>query len=275
MAYENFIPKFWSENILRENGKLTVLANLCNREYEGTIKGKGDTVTILGIGGVKVGDYTGADISSPETLADTSVKLIIDKAKYFNVLVDDVDKRQAVDGLLGKIMAGATEGLAETEDTDIGTVLKEGAGQKLATISSLDADKAWKAIADAITKLRKKGVKKTTKCCAVVTPEFFQRLAEKREKLDTDNTGILENGFEGKAQGVEIYISNTLPNDGTNDHCFVFTKGRAVAHAAQVNEVEAMRSNTKFADVVRGLLLYGTKVVRSQEVIDISVTAYA
>lgn len=275
MAYENFIPKFWSENILRENNKLTVLANLMNREYEGTIKSKGDTVTILGIGGVTVGDYTGADINSPETLADTSVKLVVDKAKYFNVLVDDVDKRQAVNGLMGKIMAGANEGLADTEDTDIGAVLKDGAGQALTTIASLDADKAWKAIADAVTKLRKKGVKKTTKVCAVVTPEFFQRLAEKREKLDTDNTGILENGFEGKAQGVEIYISNTLPNDGTNDHCFVFTKGRAIAHAASVSEVEALRSTSKFADIVRGLLLYGTKVVRPQELVDIKVMAYA
>ena len=95
MAYTNFIPELWAEKIQRENEKMLVLAKLCNRQWEGELKKKGDTVHILGIGAPTIGDYDGTAIEAPETLADTSIPLVIDKAKYFNVLVDDVDRRQA------------------------------------------------------------------------------------------------------------------------------------------------------------------------------------
>ena len=56
MAYTNFIPELWAEKVQRENEKMLVMAKLCNREWEGELKKKGDTVHILGIGSPTIGD---------------------------------------------------------------------------------------------------------------------------------------------------------------------------------------------------------------------------
>ena len=126
MAYTKFIPELWAEKIQRENEKMLVLAKLCNRQWEGELKKKGDTVHILGIGAPTIGDYDGTAIEAPETLADTSIPLVIDKAKYFNVLVDDVDRRQAAGDIMEYILQEASEALAVQEDSDIATCISAG-----------------------------------------------------------------------------------------------------------------------------------------------------
>lgn len=276
MSYVKFKPEFWSEKIMRDNAKLLVLANLANREYEGEIKMKGDRVNILGIGGVTIKDYTGADIDNPETPEDTSVQLVIDKAKYFNVFVDDIDKRQSALSVMDAIMQEANEGMADIEDTDIGAEVLSGAGIKLSATSSLTVDLSRSLIQTAKTKLRKNGVRNTAAVCAVVSPEYFAKLEIKAEELATNNDSVMENGFEGKVNGVEIYVSNNLPKDGSNNEVmFVFTKNRAFAHAEQINEVKAYSPEKRFGDAIKGLNCYGTKVVRPKEIVAIPVTAYA
>ena len=87
MAYTNFIPELWAEKVQRENEKMLVMAKLCNREWEGELKKKGDTVHVLGIGSPTIGDYNGTAITGPEALTDTTIPLVINHAKYFNVLI--------------------------------------------------------------------------------------------------------------------------------------------------------------------------------------------
>ena len=90
MAYGNFKPIIWSKYIEHELKKQTVFKEDCDYRFEGEA-GKGKTVKILGVGKPTIGDYKGADIGAPETVPDGSVTLMIDKAKYFNFQVDDVD----------------------------------------------------------------------------------------------------------------------------------------------------------------------------------------
>ncbi len=273
MAYKNFIPEFWAEKIQVENEKLLVLAPLTNRNWEGQLLEKGDAVNILGLARPTIGDYDGGDIAEAETLEDTAVKLTIDKAKYFNVIVDDIDKRQAQQSMMEDILHECNESMADTEDADIGAIMKDGAGATI-EISSLTAENARKYLQEAKTKLLKNGVKNSSVICAAVTPEFLEKIEQAVEKLDTDNTGVVANGFVGKTSGVEIYVSNNLPTDDGDDLCFLFTK-RAVAHAKQVAKVEAYRPQGKFCDAVKGLSLYGSKVVRPKELVKFKITAYA
>lgn len=270
MAYTNFKPEFWAEKIERENSKLCVLKNLANNQYEGTLK-YGTKVTIAGIGAVTIGDYTGASIDS-ETLNDTSVTIEVNKRKYFAVEVDDVDKVQAIPGLRTAIATQAAENLADVEDADIGAVMLGKA--TLITVASLTPANARTTIHALKTKLMKDGVKKTQKICAVVTPEFYEKLAIRNEEINTDNTKDLENGYDAKVAGVEIYVSNNLPQKESKDVIFVYTKKRAVGHVSQLTEIEATRPSDKFCDLLKGLNIYGTGVIRPKELVGAVITAY-
>ena len=86
MAYENFKQTFWSKHIQLELEKKTILADFCNKEFEGEAK-YGNQVKILGVGLPTIGDYTGASIGDPEEVEDSSVMLLIDKRKFFNFAV--------------------------------------------------------------------------------------------------------------------------------------------------------------------------------------------
>lgn len=273
MSYSNFVPAFWTEKIMLENEKLLVLANLCSREYEGQIKGKGDTVKILGIGKVTIKSYTGGSIDSPETIEDTSVFLKIDTAKYFNVGIEDIDKAQSTGNVMDAVMSEAYEGMADAEDTSIGTIMLAEAGESVTCTAAVSKDNARTYLQQAKTKLRKNGVKNSTTICAAVTPEYAEKLEIKQEEIETSNSDVLRNGFEGKVSGIEIYVSNNLPTSSSKDVCFIFTKKRAVTHANQVTKVEAFRPESGFTDAVKGLNNWGTKVVRPKELVKFVVTS--
>lgn len=273
MSYSNFVPTFWTEKIMLENEKLLVLANLCSREYEGQIKGKGDTVKILGIGKVTIKSYTGGSIDSPETIEDTSVFLKIDTAKYFNVGIEDIDKAQSTGNVMDAVMSEAYEGMADAEDTSIGTIMLAEAGESVTCTAAVSKDNARTYLQQAKTKLRKNGVKNSTTICAAVTPEYAEKLEIKQEEIETSNSDVLRNGFEGKVSGIEIYVSNNLPTSSSKDVCFIFTKKRAVTHANQVTKVEAFRPEAGFTDAVKGLNNWGTKVVRPKELVKFVVTS--
>lgn len=272
MAYTNFKPEFWAEKIERENSKLCVLKNLANNQYEGTLK-YGTKVTIAGIGAVTIGDYTGASIES-ETLNDTSVAIEVNKRKYFAVEVDDVDKVQSIPGLRTAIATQAAENLADVEDADIGAVMLAAVSATLLPVASLTPANARTTIHALKTNLIKEGVKKTMKICAAVTPDFYEKLAIRNEEINTDNTKDLENGYDAKVAGVEIYVSNNLPKKDSKDVIFVYTKKRAVGHVSQLTEIEATRPSDKFCDLLKGLNIYGTGVIRPKELVGAVITAY-
>ena len=123
MAYQNFIPSVWSEGINRELERLCVFAEDCNRKYEGKVKKKGESVTILGVGKPTIKRIAKAsrnnDIDAPEEIEDTSVIMYINQIAYFNYLVGDIDKAQAVDGIMDALEAETSEGLANEVDTYI------------------------------------------------------------------------------------------------------------------------------------------------------------
>ena len=105
MSVQNFIPTVWSETLKKAlNEKYVGVAN-CSREYEGDIRQKGNRVKILNVGAISVSDYTpNTNMSDPETLDGGATDLVIDRAKYFNFQLDDVDHAQAVPGLMDAAM---------------------------------------------------------------------------------------------------------------------------------------------------------------------------
>lgn len=119
MSLNNAIPQMWSDTLLVQLRKNLVYASCFNRNYEGTISAMGDTVKIVSIGDVTISDYTkDTALSAPAQLTDSGTMLIIEKAKYFNFSIDDVDAAQASAGgkLMQEAMSWAAYRLADTID---------------------------------------------------------------------------------------------------------------------------------------------------------------
>ena len=120
MSYTNFIPTVWNEGINRELERLCVFVEDCNKSYEGKVKKKGESVTILGVGKPTIKRIAKAsrneDIDAPEEIEDTSVIMYINQIAYFNYMVGDIDKAQAVNGVMEALNQETSEGLANEVD---------------------------------------------------------------------------------------------------------------------------------------------------------------
>jgi hypothetical protein len=262
MAYGNFIQQFWSEHIQRELEKLCVLQSDCDYTYEGEVK-SGGRVKILGVGRPAIGSYTGADIGAPEKAADTSVYLDITQSKYFNFMVDDVEKAQSTPGLMEKLTEEAAAGLAQARDTFIAELADE-AGGASASLALTGADGALSAIDAAFEYLWGNGVRLGADVTITLTPWFYNLFKSKLTEVYSNNIDLIKKGIIGMYNGSVVKISNNLYNDGTDDCMMVRTK-RAVAFAGQIERTEAYRPHGLFGDALKGLDVYGAKVVRPKE----------
>ena len=262
MAYANFKPTIWSQYIQQELHKKAILADWCWRQFEGEAK-QGSTVKILGVGTPSIGNYTGASIGTPETVADSSVLMPIDKAKYFNFMVDDVDEAQSVDGLMEVLMDEATKALALEQDSDVAAVSVD-AGTFSSSTQINSAASAKTAIDASILALRENNVAIDDEVVLEIPPFVYQLMKDKYIELDTSNSEMLKKGIMGFYDNARVRVTNNLYNDGTDYYAMVRTK-RAIAIADQIDKVEAYRPETLFSDAVKGLSVYGVKVVRPKE----------
>lgn len=223
----------------------------------------GNKVKILGVGRPSIGNYTGADIGAPETVQDSSVMLTIDKAKYFNFMVDDVDKAQSVPGLMEALMQEATRAMGLQIDSDI-AALAVNAGAASATTEIKTAAAAKTAIDTGILTLRENDVQIDDEVVMEIAPFVYQLLKDKYIELDTANSEMMKKGIVGFYDNVRVRVSNNLYNDGTDDYCMIRTK-KAIAYVNQIDKVEPYRPDGLFSDAIKGLNVYGAKVVRPKE----------
>ena len=273
MAIDNFIPTIWSETLYSELNKNFVAVNHCNRDFEGDIKSKGSVVNICGVGDINVKDYTAnTDMSNPQELEDSVTKLEINRAKFFNFQIDDVNKAQASPKLMEAAMQKAAEAIANEADKYVFSLY----GQAGATVenTTYDATSLFETILDAREILYENNVGDNVELFLEVSPKVAAMLL--RDKINTPfvNTDTLENGYFGSIFGCKIFVCNNIAvtSSGTANvhHCILRTK-RAIAFADQLSEVEAYRPEKRFADAVKGLHLYGAKVVYPKEMVAVDV----
>ena len=269
MAITNFIPTVWSENLYQELDKKYIGVANCNRDFEGEIREKGNTVRICGIGNVVVSEYTkNANMNSPSTLSDTARDLKIDQAKYFNFQIDDIDRAQASPKLMELAMKNAAGALANDADRYVYSLY----GQAGSTIKCDDVtvDNIVNLIIDARTKLFTNNVSDPEDIVIEVTPEIAGLIMKAKVSLSTDNTDVMEAGCIGAIGGCKIYVSNNVKkmegDTGYEHKCLARTK-RAIAFAEQLSEIDAYRPELRYADAVKGLHLYGAKVVYPNEMV--------
>ena len=273
MAITNFIPTVWSETLYNNLEKKYIAVSHCNRDFEGDIKEKGAVVKICGVGNITIGNYTkDTDMSTPQTLSDTCQELKIDQAKYFNFQIDDIDQAQCSPKLMEAAMKLAASGLANAADKYI-YALYENAGINVSGIEG----KIIESIIKARALLYKNNVSDSEEVVVEISPDVARCLMTEKADILTDNNMLVESGCIGSIAGCKIYVSNNIywdDNAGTViHHCIMRTK-RAIAFAEQLSEINAYRPEKRFADAVKGLYLFGGKVLYPNEFVALNIETY-
>ena len=255
MAVTNFQPSIWSKNIQDDLELKTKLVGNCLREYEGDVK-HAASVKILGVGEPTIGDYDNTKDINIEEMTDRGQLLTIDQAKYFAFYVDDIDKAQSVPGLPERYQQKAVHGLAVARDTYVANLIKGAANATTATALTAEAVKA--AIDEAIVALRERNFDEEG--VIEITPAVYNVFKNHLITLSTNNPEYIKKGIVGVYDDFEVCMSNNMAKDSTHAYCDVRGK-KAIAFAGQINEVEALRAEKRFKDIVRGLDTFGAKVI--------------
>lgn len=256
MAVTNFIQSIWSKKI-QDNLELECkLVDNCLRDYEGDCK-YAQSVKILGVGEPTIAAYDGSKDISIEEMSDKGQLLTIDQANYFAFYVDDVNKAQSIPGLAEEYQRKAVHGLAVARDTYVAGLIK-GVTSNVTTATNLTEEAVKAAIDSAIVALRERNFNE--KGVIEITPAVYNLFKNCLITVSTDNPEYIKKGKVGVYDEFDVIMSNNMAKDTSHAYCDIRGK-KAIAFAGQINEVEALRAEKRFKDIIRGLDTFGAKVI--------------
>lgn len=278
MAF-SFKPTIWSAELLDNLYKQYVFgAAAVNRDYEGDAQ-LGSTVKITSVTDVSVSSYSVGGTLTYGEVDTTDQSLAIDQAKSFSKKLDDLNKAAAGgnDGeIMAKVMKSAAEALADAVDAYIASLYSGVDSSNV--ITAVDASTTAKNVYDkALVPMRVALSKANVPFegrYAVVGSDVYGLLLQDDRFIDLSKSGepALANGLVGRAAGFDIYESNNVTSSGAKHSSILAGYPGAITLAEQVEEMEAFRLQTTFADAVRGLLVYGAKLTRPKGVATCDIT---
>lgn len=294
----NFIPEIWSGKLIENFYDATVLSAISNTAYEGEIKSMGDTVNIRTTPEISIRPYTKGQILTVENPDKPKIQLVIDKGEYFACVEDDVDQIQSDIKLMDQWSKDASERMkiqidqrvlpymattaaatnqgrfagAQSSQGVVGTGFDLG---DFANPVILDKDDSGPgpSVTDFIVDMG--SVLDEANCPEsdrfMVIPAKMAGLIKKSDLKDAslagDGVSIKRNGRLGMIDRFELYVSHNLFDDTAGGsggiHILAGTK-QAMTFASQMTEMETLRAQTTFGDIVRGLQVYGYKTVKPE-----------
>jgi len=268
----SFIPEVWSAKMLVSLKKALVYGQpgVVNRDYEGEISGQGDTVRIRSISRPTIGTYTkNSTTITPETLTDAQRALYIDQSKYFAFELDDIDAAQSVGGELEGALQEAVYGLRDVADQYV-AALYTGAqsANQIGTVSVTTGALAYTQLRKLKVKLDEANVPQEGRW-AIVPPWYEGLLLEEDKFVRVDASGTsegLRNGMIGRAVGFNVMASNNAPLVTGDDYAVMAGHPSAISFAEQIASIETYRPESAFADAIKGLHVYGAKLVRPEAI---------
>lgn len=273
-----FIPEIWSGKIAPKFYRTTVLGDITNNDWEGEVKQKGDIVTIRTRPTITVRDYEVGGGLTYEKPTSADLQLNLNRAKYWGVELEDVDRVQSDLMLMNEFSTDASEQMAITVDADVlggiySSASASNAGTTAGTVSSsFNLGSAASIVSitsanviDYITRhasvLQEANI--TGQYWMVLPVWMCNRILNsdlKDASLSGDSESIVRNGRVGKIADTTIYMSNQLKVVGSGTNIISGVKS-CVAFASQITKVEDLRNPNDFGDIIRGLNVYGYKVV--------------
>lgn len=278
MAIANFVPEFWSAAVMQPFQENLVYAQptVANTDYQGTLSQMGDTVHVGTIGRPTVRDYSKTTDLTVEDLNVTTTDLVVDQGDYFAFRVNDVDALQAAGALKDPALGEAAIGLRDAVDTHAAATIAAGvhADNQIGAVSLGESGDptAWDVLLEMRRLLNAKSVPTLGRYVVVGGDFESQLLADERfHRVDASGTSEgLRNGIVGRALGFDVLVSNNTP--GTGSETIIAGVPAAYSMVTQINKVEAAREEKRFADIVKGLMIYGSKVFRPEGLASAEVT---
>lgn len=264
MAISNFIETVWSAALLEPYKSAQFLIPACNHQYEGELA-SGNTVKITAITTPSIQNYATSRTLTIDALSDTTQSLVINKEDAISFKVDDVDRTQSA-GSFEPVTRDAAKALAENAELNLLTDLKTN-GTSAGTGAITTAALAYAAVVSIRTALVKAKVPASDRYLAV-SPEFAALLLGESSKLtsfDPVGDDAVRNGVIGRLLGFTV-IEHPLLTHTSSRPAAVGFHGPSVGFVGQIAKVEAGRMELAFADYVRALNVYGSKVLRATAV---------
>lgn len=259
---QHFIPEIFSKKLQAKFYANTVLAEVTTNEYEGEISGQGDKVNIRAVPAVTVADYTGS-LSYADVTSGT-VELNINKAKSYAFKVDDILRQQADIDFMNAAAEDAAQNMKIAIEQDV--FANVGAGSSLTDVNSSEAGtNAGNILGHILTAgrtLDENNIPETERFMIIdpATAAIIKNSDLKQAYLTGDAESPIRNGNIGMIDRFTVYVSNNLPSSGSVT-TGLFGHPKAVAYASQMTNTETVRLESSFGDGVRGLAVYGYKVV--------------
>lgn len=282
MSVAVFKQALWSKQINNVLDTLTGLKNHSDFSYEGEVKG-GNVLKITGSVRPSVGNYVpGTDINY-ESVGGISQELNINIYKYATQKFDDVDRAQSIPGVMENATKEMAKAIADQVNIEVANKMKDavttgvtitnnaGTSEILtvpqeAAATAVSKANALTRIDDGVQALQENNVAPTEKLWGEFSPAYYKCIRQGLFVDLTNNVELAKEGIVGEYNNVQVCIENLLPVDTVNKIKFNFIRtGKAVAFAGVVEKTEAGRLEKQFADYVRALYAFGTKVVRPKE----------
>ena len=284
----NFIPEIWSGKLIENFYDATVLSAISNTDYEGEIRRMGDTVNIRTQPNITIRDYVKGQNLTVENPDAPKLQLVIDKGDYFACVEDDIDRIQSDVKLMDMWSKDASEQMKIKIDqrvlTDLlpgigafnkgGTAGQQSAAFNLGTTGSpltvtKDGAGGTTAVIDLIvdmgTVLDEANVPESDRF--IVIPARMAGLIKKSELKDAsltgDGTTPIRNGRLGMIDRFTLYVSHNL-NVSSGRTSLIAGHKMGFTFASQMTEMETLRAESTFGNIVRGLQVYGYKVVKPE-----------
>lgn len=281
-----FIPEIWSTKMIEKYYDGTVLSQISNTDYEGEISNMGDKVIIRTVPTLEINDYTMGQTLVNQRPESPTIEMLIDKGFYWSAVLDDVAKKQADIDQMNIWAVDASEQMKikldrrvmATIPPDIDALNKGAAAGRLSqninlgvtgTPLQLTTANVIATILNLGQVLDEANVPETGRW--ILMPYWATNLLKQSDIKDAslagDGTSVLRNGRVGMIDRFMVYNSNLLPSyvDGAETTFSIIAGTTAgLTFATQLTNTESLRAESTFGEIMRGLMVYGHKVVKPE-----------
>ena len=277
----NFLPIIYSQKVQKFFRTASVVEDITNTDYAGEIENFGDTVNIIKEPTITVSSYTRGGQINIQNLADDQLQLTVDQANAFAFKVDDIEERQSHINFEALATSSGAYALKDSYDENVIAAMFSGAGTTVGSDGSgtdtgfgTSETDPTDILANSAKRLHAADVP-TDNRWFLGTPEFYEQLGQASAKLmdasvTGDGTSPLRNGnvMDGQVNGFRLYMTNNFAASSTSNYFKVmFGHMSSTATANQIAKTEVVRDPDSFADIVRGLHIFGRKVLRTEALI--------
>ena len=289
----NWVPAVYSQKVQKFFRRASVVEDITNTDYAGEIENFGDTVNIVKEPSITVSDYARGQTVNTQTLADDKLQLTVDQGSYFAFKVDDIEERQSHVNWEALATSSGAYSLKRNYDYNVLKYIYDNAATSAANTgtdaSPIDGDAAADTLADVIsaakTVLDGNDVPEENRWL-VAPPAFYKQLRKAGAKIMDQSVmadgsaSSMRNGMvtDRPLFGFRLYSTNaiavssgaasskTFGSAGSNEYAFLYGHQGAVATANHIAKTELIRDPDSFSDIVRGLHVFGRKILRSDAV---------